>query len=134
MLLLKPLILTAKHLIVTEAPANKKYVFVRQSMRETHACFAQDCKPSGYHGHPSADSNARSAWFSKKKQSTASLLKSKILTACMVTLRVTIKGFALACLCEAQDCHPKGYHGEKILVFVNFLLRLGEEERALFEM
>ena len=84
MLFLKSLILTAKHLIVTEAPANKKYVFVRQSMREAHACFAQNCKLWGYHGHPSADTNAaRSAWFSKGKQSTASLLKSKILKACM---------------------------------------------------
>ena len=29
----------------------------------------------------------------------------------MVTLRVTIKGSALACLCFAQDCPPSGDHG-----------------------
>ena len=28
----------------------------------------------------------------------------------MVSLRETIKGFALACMREAHDCNPSGYH------------------------
>jgi len=35
-------------------------------------------------------------------------------SACMVTRRVTILCFAQACLCKAQDCNPKGYHGKSL--------------------
>jgi len=59
------------------------------------------------------------------------LLKLKVL----ISKGQSIKRFALACLCEAQDCHPKGDHrfpkgnnqaqsacmGQKIFVKVKIL-------------